>query len=643
MRIGLLALLLVLLLGSGVGRAAQDDTLRIGAEEGLRTLDPHVAATAMELHVAEACFEGLTRIDADTLEPEPGLAASWTVSEDRLHWRFQLREGLTWSDGTALTARDVARGIRRALDPATGAEFAFMLGAIDGARALTEYGRAVLALAGPRGLVASLRRWTAKHPEGADPETWMRWIGQDALPRVLLESSSQLVRDAVRGRHVPWSADELAALATRLDEEQANLRAKHVEAAATVGRTRGVVAEGERALRIDLVRPVPDLARVLALPVAAPVPPRAHETRKTKGASAARRAATRWWREEEVPVCGPYRIVARTRAPDADGFGVVLERNPRYHDADAARQRRIEVVVVPDPKESLRLFTEGRLDWATSWPREVTPQLARTEFMRSADANVSYFLLLRTPHPALRDVRVRRALAKAVDRAALLETLPGLLARPADTIVPPGLPGYASPDAGLGFDPEAARALLTVALPTGAESLPPIELLYNATELNRDIASFVAAQWRTHLGVRAQPVGVTWFDYGVRRRLGRFAVARAGWVGDRPDPLAFLALFETGAEQNDTGWSSAPYDALLRAARETGDAAERQAALGKAEALLLREGVPCVPLFWYRHGDLVQPGLRGFRTHAVGAAPDRPGPPNVQGLHPLRALWKATE
>ncbi len=636
--VGLLALVCVL--ASPPAVAAQDDTLRIGDEHGLFTLDPHEATSTMEMHVAEACFEGLCRIDERTLEPAPGLAASWTTSEDRLRWTFRLREGLTWSDGTALTAGDIARGLRRALDPATGSAFASALHAIDGAAAWNANGVAVLRLAGPRGLIEALRRWVARHPAGADAETWVRWVGQGELPPMLERSPNALVRAAVRGDRGRWSPQDLAALVQGLEAALVSLRATHVEAAATFGRSRGVVATDARTLRIDLERPVPNLPELLAMPVAAPVPPSAHVTHETKGAAAARRAATRWWRAASVPVCGPFRVVERVTQRGEDGFGVILERNPSYHDAAAVAQRRIEVAVVPDPKDSLRRFTEGTLDWATTWPREVTPQLARTPLMRTTDANISYFFVLRTRHPALRDVRVRRALAKAVDRKALLATLPAVLARPATTLVPATLPGYRAPDAGLAFDPEAARALLAAAVPKGGASLPPIDLVYNVGGAHREIAAFAAAQWQQHLGVRVRPVGTTWFQYSVRKRIGDFGIARAGWIGDHADPLGFLALFESSRGANEAQWADSTFDALLAGARAEVDPLKRMAALSEAEAHLFEVGVPCVPIFWYRRGDLVHPWVKGFRTHAVGAAPGEPGAANVQGLHPFRGLSK---
>lgn len=61
--------------------------------------------------VVAQLFAGLTRIDSETLEPIPDLAASWQMSNDAKTFTFTLRDGLTWSDGRPLTAEDVRFGI----------------------------------------------------------------------------------------------------------------------------------------------------------------------------------------------------------------------------------------------------------------------------------------------------------------------------------------------------------------------------------------------------------------------------------------------------------------------------------------------------------------------------------------------------
>lgn len=97
-------------------------------------LDPHKAVAALDVAVAGELFVGLTLRDASG-NVIPGLAENWTISADGLTYRFNLRDGLTWSDGVKLDAGTVAKSIERALDPATAAPFAALLFGIDNAEA----------------------------------------------------------------------------------------------------------------------------------------------------------------------------------------------------------------------------------------------------------------------------------------------------------------------------------------------------------------------------------------------------------------------------------------------------------------------------------------------------------------------------
>lgn len=72
-----------------------------------KSFNPITSTDLATREITGLMYEGLVRIDAVTLRPEPGLAASWTVSGNGLIWEFSLRPGIVWSDGVAFTARDV--------------------------------------------------------------------------------------------------------------------------------------------------------------------------------------------------------------------------------------------------------------------------------------------------------------------------------------------------------------------------------------------------------------------------------------------------------------------------------------------------------------------------------------------------------
>jgi len=90
-------------------------------------LDPHVVTGVPENHLIRALFEGLAVKNPYTLEPEPGVAERWEFSADQRVVTFHLREDALWSNGDQMTAHDYVWSWQRALNPAMGNLYAYML------------------------------------------------------------------------------------------------------------------------------------------------------------------------------------------------------------------------------------------------------------------------------------------------------------------------------------------------------------------------------------------------------------------------------------------------------------------------------------------------------------------------------------
>lgn len=96
-------------------QAAGDGHLNMGVVLEPPHLDPTAgAAAAIDEVVYANVFEGLTRIDRNG-EVKPRLASSWNVSDDGKTYRFTLREGVTFHDGTTMDSADVLFSIERAI------------------------------------------------------------------------------------------------------------------------------------------------------------------------------------------------------------------------------------------------------------------------------------------------------------------------------------------------------------------------------------------------------------------------------------------------------------------------------------------------------------------------------------------------
>jgi oligopeptide transport system substrate-binding protein len=129
----LLLVLAVLLAGLPPRLAAQEATpaadggvLRVDQGFYPLTIDPQQSADLSEIAVSILDYEGLTRLDAD-LRTVPAAAESWAFGGDGTVLTFRLRDGLTYADGSPLTAERFRYAVERACDPRTAAPYAVIL------------------------------------------------------------------------------------------------------------------------------------------------------------------------------------------------------------------------------------------------------------------------------------------------------------------------------------------------------------------------------------------------------------------------------------------------------------------------------------------------------------------------------------
>ncbi|MBQ7868131.1 MAG: peptide ABC transporter substrate-binding protein [Clostridia bacterium] len=115
-----LILALMLAVASLTVAVAEENIVRVGMGYDPTTLDFAEQNLDSSNFIMEATAEALIKSKGNGVYA-PGLAESWTVSEDGRVWTFKLREGLVYADGkTALTAEDVYYNVKRLLDPAVG-------------------------------------------------------------------------------------------------------------------------------------------------------------------------------------------------------------------------------------------------------------------------------------------------------------------------------------------------------------------------------------------------------------------------------------------------------------------------------------------------------------------------------------------
>lgn len=101
------------------------------------TLDHHKTSTTYEAHILRDLYEGLVIYDAKA-QVIPGVAESWTVSDDGLTYTFQLRGNAKWSNGDPVTAGDFVFAFQRIMTPDTGAKYSNILYPMKNAEAVNK-------------------------------------------------------------------------------------------------------------------------------------------------------------------------------------------------------------------------------------------------------------------------------------------------------------------------------------------------------------------------------------------------------------------------------------------------------------------------------------------------------------------------
>ncbi|MEA4899057.1 MAG: peptide ABC transporter substrate-binding protein [Eubacteriales bacterium] len=123
----MLAALLILAAAFGATASAEPNQIIFALQNEPDGIDPGVTNNSFASPFLANCFEGLVTYDTTTGSLIGGNAESWTISDDGTVYTFKLRQGLKWSDGSALTAQDYVYAYQRILKPETTAQYVSLL------------------------------------------------------------------------------------------------------------------------------------------------------------------------------------------------------------------------------------------------------------------------------------------------------------------------------------------------------------------------------------------------------------------------------------------------------------------------------------------------------------------------------------
>jgi len=440
-------------------------------------LDPRFVGDPYGLRVSRSIFASLVTIDPRTLEVIPDLAESVTASSPT-RFEVRLREGLRFSDGSALDAQDVVATFQGVIDPDLGSRYAHT------------YRR-----------IAEMRV--------SDPRT---------IVFILSEPHATFLTD-------------------------------------------------------------------LELPI-------------VRSEDAFRRIATP---ENPIPVgAGPYRLVERQP-------GVLELRSNPYWYRGVPKYPSVRLVVIRDDNTRALRMLAGEGDLAiASIPPLLLPMFYEDERFetRSAAGISTVYLGFQTRSPKLEDVRVRRAIASAIDRDLLVRAKYDGLARVTDTWIPHGHWAEVSSLPAIDFDPEEARALLDAAGypdPPGAEPRLRLVLRTTSERFRQSIARAIAAMLRdVGIEVDVRPSEAATLIADLNR--GRFEITLLQ-VPEVIEPHVLSWFFESSRipgplseGANRWRYQNEELDRLFEIGRTQIDRDQRRAAYAEAQRILARD-IPVLPLW----------------------------------------------
>jgi oligopeptide transport system substrate-binding protein len=379
----------------------------------------------------------------------------------------------------------------------------------------------------------------------------------------------------------------------------------------------GAEAVDDHVLRVRLQRADPNFPALVAHPVFRPV--------KTTGADANTEIAA-----AHVVSNGAFQLAKSGRDT------VLLERAENYWGKADVSLERVEFVGGRDAESALAAYRNGEVDAvtnATFEPLALKLLAPYKDYHRATYGALTYYSF-NTSQAPFDDVRVREALAIAIDRERISEHEMGGATEPAKKFLPGAITDktdepVVAKSALLEQDVAQARRLFGEAGYPNGKNFPRIRLLINRNEQQRQVAQAIAVMWHSALNVETEIIVKNWDDYEVAIRAGDYDLVRRGIVMQTTDELTNIRLLfpaEVKAEQphaeSTQSGSSAPgvlHDPAKDAGVSGAALPEKNAAPpieSETEAL---SQLRAIPIYFASSYTLVRPYVIGFDTNILDA------------------------
>ena len=304
----------------------------------------------------------------------------------------------------------------------------------------------------------------------------------------------------------------------------------------------------------------------------------------------------------------------------------VLTKNDQYWDKDNVALDEVHVQIIESQATQSNEYLSGSLDYLGSPYGEIAlgmiDEFEEQGIFQTQPISAIYWYVINTTDPTMANANIRKALAFAVDRQNIVDNITKGGQVPALGYVPNVIPGFEE-DRGYFKDGDfdTAREYLAAGLEELGMSDPSeltINISINTSEAHSVIAQDIQEKWARELGINANIDNTEWQVYLDRLDTKDYQVGRIGWTGKYNDATTYLDNYKTAeAGNNDTGWESEEYKALLDEAMFELDVDARLDLLRQAEAIMI-EDMPIIPLYYYSNAYVKNEKLHGMDYDGVG-------------------------
>lgn len=283
--------------------------------------------------------------------------------------------------------------------------------------------------------------------------------------------------------------------------------------------------------------------------------------------------------------------------------------------------QRFEFLRINDPTVRVLKLLRGEIDLLQNdLPAELLRYLERQPgiaVVRGAGSNFAY-LGFNLASPVTGELAVRRAVAHAIDRDAIIRYVLGGAARPAAALLPPEHWAGDAQLQPLSYDPERSRALLAQA---GYTPEHPLVLDYKtSTDPVRLRIATIIQQQLAEVGIRMKLNSYDWGTFFGDIKAGNFQLYSLMWVGIKTPDIFRYAFHSTSlppAGANRGRSNDATLDRLIEVAEQGATLKEQGAGYRAVQARLL-EQLPYVPLWYEDHVYAARKDITGYRLASDG-------------------------